>query len=184
MNFLVNKNFFVSEKSSLEEFKKAVKLGLDLRLTVRKIEDGTLVVYASEALKNSDGYLATLKKEDLKQHKIATLEEVLKLANGKCNVLLEVVSACTDFVNNGKMERQIVAFMENFNGEWAVESTNPYVVMWFKLHAPTVVRGQKSSKPCSIKRFFKKAEPNFVSLDEKYVKKIERKFKGLVVLAV
>ncbi|MCL2771532.1 MAG: hypothetical protein FWD89_04445 [Firmicutes bacterium] len=141
-------------ENSLEAITEAAKEGRTLSLPLMKISDGTLIVFASETLgrlTGKDGYTKNLSKSELKDAKygdskqtIITLEEALKAINSKVPVLFEIISDCTDFVTNGVMERAFMETMKGFKNQWAIESSNPFVIMWFKHNAPEVIRGIKS----------------------------------------
>ena len=70
--------------------------------------------------------------------------------------------------------------LKNYSGEYAIQSFNPYVLEWFKLNAPNVLRGQLSSylknenlswfKKFVLKRMLlnrKVSCPDFISYDAK-----------------
>ena len=192
-----------SPENSLSAFQKAIDKGYAIELDVRLLGDGTVVVFHDESLSrmtNKDKYLQNLTKMDLEKitllnskEKIPTFEEVLNFVDGKVPLLIEIKN---DRNNVGLLEKKVYDLLENYKGEFAIQSFNPYTVEWFKINAPTFTRGILSSffkgeKLASLKKFALKrlllnkiCEPEFIAynyknLPNRYVKK----YKNLPVLA-
>ena len=190
-------------ENSLGAIKNAIDCNLPIEIDVHEIADGTLVVFHDKSLQRvtgQDGYIKNLKKEDLPNHKILgteysipTLTEVINLVDGKVPILFELK-------NEGKvgsLEKSFWEIVKNYQGDYAIQSFNPFTLEWFKNHAPEVVRGQLSSffknqNFSFFKRLFLKkmsfnkkiSQPHFISykvedLPNRYVKK----FKNLPLLA-
>lgn len=189
-------------ENSLLAFRKAVEKGLPIELDVRVIDDGTVVVFHDDTLgrmTDKDGYAAGLREEDLKElylkgsdQTIPTFKQVLELVDGKVPMLIETkVTAKV-----GVLESKVIELLKDYNGEYAVQSFDPYSLEYFRKHAPDIARGQLSTTftKASGLSLFKRAamshlkitkisEPHFISynggyLPNKYVTK-----KGLPVLA-
>ena len=190
-------------ENTLGAFENAIKEQTPVELDVHEIADGTLVVFHDKSLQRltgQDGYIKNLTKDVLSNYKILgseysipTLEEVLSLINGQVPVLFELK-------NEGKvgsLEKSFWAMIKDYQGEYAIQSFNPFTLEWFKHNAPSVIRGQISSffknqnfsfvKRLLLKKmvFNKKiSQPHFISynaqnLPNRYVKK----FKDLPLLA-
>ena len=175
-------NIDVAE-NSISAFNKAISENYSIELDVRMLNDGTIIVFHDEKLcrmTGADGYtdnctypqiehLKLLKTED----KIPTFEEVLKLVNGQVPLLIEIK-------NDGKIglfEKKVYEMLKAYNGEYAVQSFNPFVLEWFKNNAPEIIRGLLS---CNFKNsklgFWQKrklkklafaslCEPHFINYD-------------------
>lgn len=191
-------------ENSLGAFKNAVKNKLPIELDVVCLADGTPVVFHDEKLARmtgKDGFISHCTKSDIEKltlnktkEKIPTLEEALGVINGKVPVLVEI----KNFGKVGQTEKQVWKVLQNYNGDYAVESFNPYTLEWFKKNAPKVKRGQLSCffknreitglKKYSLKRMLlnkKISEPNFIvysadDMPNKYVKKYYGKLPVLV----
>ncbi len=190
-------------ENSMTAFAKAIEAGHPIELDVQIISDGTIVVFHDTTLSrltDNDGYLKFLNKEDLKylslkgsDEKIPTFKEVLEFVNGRVPLLIEVK-------NEGKvgdLEKGVVELLQDYNGEFAVQSFNPYVLEYFYKHAPEIPRGQLSSyfrdvKLSLVKKFALKrmllnknvSHPDFISYEAKRLpNRFTRKFKGLPLLA-
>lgn len=198
---------FEFPENSLIAFKNSIKNCYTIELDVRIIDDGTLIVFHDEKLirvTKQDGYVTKLKKSDLEniflisgdgkntdQH-IPTFREVLDFVAGRVPLLIEIK-------NQGKvghLESKVIEELRNYNGEFAIQSFNPYTLEYFKNNAPHIIRGQlscffdKNELKGAIKRSALKklklnkiAKPDFISyrftdLPNKYVEKT-----GLPVLA-
>ena len=189
-------------ENSLGAIQNAIKQNLPIEIDVHEIADGTLVVFHDKSLQRvtgKDGYIKNLTANDLKDHRlfateysIPTLKEVLDLVDGQIPILFELK-------NEGKvgsLEKTFWEIVKDYQGEFAIQSFNPFTLEWFKLHAPTVIRGQLSSffknqnfsffKRLFLKKmaFNKISQPHFISynaenLPNRYVKK----FKHLPLLA-
>lgn len=190
-------------ENSLGAFSKAVEKGYAIELDVQLIADDTVVVFHDNSLSRmtgNDGYIKFLNKNDLKVLKlketkehIPTLEEVLKLVDGRTPLLIEIKN--TQKVGN--LEQKVIDILKNYNGEYAVQSFNPYSLQYFKNHAPNILRGQlsgtfKGEKLAWFKKFLLRrlalnktvSQPNFISyeytaLPNRFVKK----YKNIPLLA-
>lgn len=189
-------------ENSLGAFQRAVDAGYAIELDVHQISDGTLVVFHDETLSRitgKDGYTEQLTKETLSNYylngtsfTIPTLEEVLKLVDGKVGLLIEVKN--TGKV--GKLESALYEILKNYKGEFAIQSFNPFVLEWFYKNAPEIPRGQLSSfftntklsliKKFALKRmiYIKKFDINFISYEAKRLpNRFVNKYRNLPLLA-
>ncbi len=185
-NYIAHRGFHDQDapENSLLAFENAIKKGYAIELDVHLISDGEIVVIHDDTLKrmtSKDGYVKNLKSEDLKDYKllgteqyIPTLNQVLELVNGQVPILIEIK-------NNGKvgeLESKLHQILQAYNGEYAVQSFNPYSLQWFNLNAPEVLRGQLSGYLRGTKLgFFKKfalkrmllnksvSKPHFISYE-------------------
>lgn len=189
-------------ENSLGAFQNAIDKGYAIELDVQLLEDNTVVVFHDELLSRvtgKDGYLRNLKAENLKDYNlmgtsytIPTLEEVLTLVDGKTPLLIEVKN--TGKV--GELESALLKCLENYKGDFAVQSFNPYVLEWFLNNAPNILRGQLSSsfkgeKLSFIKKFVlrrmsfnKRNKINFISYEAKSLpNRYVKKFKNVPLIA-
>jgi glycerophosphoryl diester phosphodiesterase len=173
-------------ENTLAAFKKAIDAGYPIELDLRIIDDGTVVVFHDEKLSRltgNDGYVTNLVKEKLKDYKILksdqyipTFEETLELVNGQVPLLIEIKNSN----KVGVLERKILEILKGYDGEYAVQSFNPYTVEYFNKYAPQILRGQLSSFFTEDKtlNFFKKfvlkrmllnriSRPHFIAYESK-----------------
>lgn len=189
-------------ENTIPAFEKAVQNSIPVEFDVQQISDGTLIVFHDKTLKRltaKDGYVKKLKKEDLANCKIAgtefvipTLEEVLGVIAGQVPILIEIKN--TGKV--GELEKALWGVLKNYEGEFAIQSFNPFSLEWFKKNAPSVIRGQLSSylrdqnmswfKKYFLRRmsFNKISEPHFISYDWRELPNhYVNKYKNLPLLA-
>lgn len=150
-------------ENSLKAFQNAIDNGYAIELDVHIIADDTLVVIHDETLKriaNRDGYVANLKKDNLKNifllgsdQTLPTFDEVLNLVAGKTPLLIEIKNT----QRIGKLEKLLLQRLKNYDGPYAVQSFNPFSLQYFKNNAPDIWRGQLSGffKNIEMSRFKK-----------------------------
>lgn len=51
----------------------------------------------------------------------------MHIVNGKVPILIEV----KDINNNSKFEEELIKILDNYEGEFAIQSMNPFVIDWF-----------------------------------------------------
>lgn len=182
-------------ENSLAAFKQAVKNKLPIEFDVTALADGTPVIFHDEKLARMtgrDGFISSLSLSDIAdfklqgtKEKIPTLAEALEVIDGKVPILIEIK-------NNGKvgpLEKAVWKELIKYDGEYAIESFNPYTLEWFKNNAPKIRRGQlscffRNKDITGVKRYALKrmllnkniSEPNFIVYDgadmpNKYLKK-------------
>lgn len=138
-------------ENSMSAFAAAIAHNHPIELDVHLSADGHVMVFHDIDLERMTGVkgaiahqtLASLKPLRLlgtDQH-IPTLQEALEFINGQVPILIEIK-------NRGKagpLESALLAILNHYKGEFAVQSFNPYSLIWFKKHAPHIFRGQLAS---------------------------------------
>ena len=113
-------------------------------------------------------------------------------------ILIEIKDFKTQQYNPGNpLENTLCEMIKNYKGNCAIMSFNPYVLKWFRLHAPDVIRGQlsqffKEEKLGPIVKFALKrmmlnrtvSKPHFIAyLHSDLPNRFVKKFKKLPLLA-
>ncbi len=199
--YIAHRGFHNKEnpENSMGAFKRCLEYNYAIECDVHQIEDGTIVCFHDHTLKrltDKDGYVAQIKsKKDLKNYKllgteftIPTLEEVLKLVDGKVPILIEI----KNYEKPGNLEKTLLEMLQKYKGEYAIQSFNPNVLGWFEKNAPEIWRGQLSSffkkvpmawyKKFVLKRMMLNksvSKPNFIAynyanLPNRFVKKYKK----------
>ncbi|MCH5165190.1 MAG: glycerophosphodiester phosphodiesterase [Clostridiales bacterium] len=142
---------FEFPENSLPAFENSVKHGFAIELDVRILDDRTIVVFHDDKLSrmsDRDGYVANLKASDLGEIKllktdygIPTFERVLETVNGKVPLLIEIKKSEQSFA----LEEILTDMLKSYNGEYAVQSFDPFSMQYFYKNAPQILRGQLSS---------------------------------------
>ena len=142
----------LTPENSLSAFSRAVKAGFPIELDVRPIDDGSVVVFHDDGIKrmtNRDGYVCKLSKSDLAEIRLAGSDEripyfseVLELVDGRVPILIEIKNSNSN--KSGELEQAVLDALRRYEGEYAVQSFNPYSMEFFKKNAPQIPRGQLS----------------------------------------
>jgi len=153
-------------ENSLEAFRRAADRGYGIELDVRLTADGEVVVFHDKTLLRVCGVdkrVDALKLRELQQLRLGdsletvpTFRQVLKAVDGRVPLIVEFKADC----DWKQLCPRTLQLLEGYKGPWCVESFDPRLVRWFRLHAPGVLRGQLS-EPCgsfkntpAILRFF------------------------------
>lgn len=143
-------------ENSVCAFKRAAEQGFAIETDVQMTKDGFLVVFHDDELKRmtgAEGKLCDRTLSELQQlrlldtnYEIPTFEEFLHTANG-ANLVVEIKT----HAKIGEVEQKTYDMLKGYGGNYCIESFNPFIVRWFKVHAPEVIRGQLS---CSFEGMF------------------------------
>lgn len=135
-------------ENSMEAFRLAARAGYGMELDVQLSRDGQVVVFHDDTLGRVCGVDARVEElscEELSRLRLCGTEygiplfsEVLAAVRGRAPLIVEL--------KTGKRNRELCektyALLENYRGDVCVESFNPFIVMWFRLHARDLLRGQ------------------------------------------
>lgn len=127
----------------------AIKNNYAILVSVQSLKDENIVFFGDKTLARltkQNGYISTLTLDEVKafsltnNEKILTLEETLKLVNGKAPILFNIIG----FELSKKFESNLLKALKEYPGEYAIMSNNPDTLIWFKDNAPEIIRGVKS----------------------------------------
>lgn len=153
MNFahrgLHSKDTLIPE-NSLAAFRRAAERGYGVELDVQLTRDGKVVVFHDDTLDRVCGVSGRVDErsfEELLQLRLCKTEytiplfsEVLAVINGRGPLIVEL--------KNGRRNRELCektyALLRDYKGSVCIESFNPFIVAWFRFHAPELLRGQLS----------------------------------------
>ena len=144
-------------ENSIEAFRLAAEMGYGVELDVQLSKDGQVVVFHDDTLDRVCGVHANvcdLDYSELKtlslcgtQYGIPLFTEVLDVINGRGPIICEL--------KTGKRNRELCEktyeIISNYKGDICIESFNPMIVFWFRVHAKDLVRGQLSGPTKSFK---------------------------------
>lgn len=142
---------FEFPENSLPAFQNAVDHDIAIELDVRLTDDRTIVVFHDEKLSrmtNHDGYVSNIKLSDLDDirlkktdYRIPTFESVLETVNERVPLLIEVKKAEKSFA----LEEKLIDMLKHYNGEYAIQSFDPFTLEYCYKNAPRIMRGQLAS---------------------------------------
>lgn len=194
-------------ENSMKAFENAIIKGYAIELDVNMSLDGHLVVFHDNSLKRMTGIkndVNLLNLNELKKLKllgtdnvIPTFEDVLMLVAGKVPLMIEVKRN----ERYKELMPKLINLLEKYDGEYVIESFDPRILYWLKKNAPSIIRGQLSSKNIRevngriLKFLLGKmvfnvfTKPNFISylyteVNGKFYKKQKRKDRDLAVWTV
>lgn len=135
-------------ENSLLAFKRAMACNFAIELDVNILNDGVVVSFHDHDLRRLCGInrrLSEVRYDEIQSLRllssdehIPTLDDVLKLVDGKVPLLIELKP-------HGDVLRLCQGVMKSlaqYQGTYAIFSFHPRVVYWFRKHAPHVIRGQ------------------------------------------
>lgn len=131
-------------ENTLGSFKQAMICDYTIELDIHLLKDNTVIVYHDDNLKRLTGIDRKIKDctyDEIKEIKgihIPSLKEVLDLVQGKMPILIEYKYD----TKVGHLEKESAKLLDNYKGDFAVQSFNPLTILWFKLNRPNYVRGQ------------------------------------------
>lgn len=189
-------------ENSVPAFLRAAEYDFGIETDVQASKDGVLVIFHDDTvdrMTGRHGKVCDFTFEELRQMRlintdcvIPTFDEFLEAANG-VNLVVEIKT----HKNIGPLEREVYEKLKKYSGNYCVESFDPFVIRWFKLNTPEVIRGQLS---CSFKgstlgrfkeyllrnlKFSKWNGSQFIAYDADTVKKcraVKKYFKKMPVL--
>ena len=171
-------------ENTLPAFVKSVDKNYIIELDIHILTDNTIVVYHDHNLKKLTGVnkiIETLSYEHLskikidKKYTIPTLKQVMHIVNGKVPLLIEV----KDMNNNSKFEEELVKLLDEYKGEFAIQSMNPFVIDWFYKNRKDYIIGLIVFNDLNyklVKKYIKKID--FISV---YKKQLPFKINKLVL---
>lgn len=140
-------------ENSVAAFAAAAKAGYGVELDVQFTADRQVVVFHDNDLKRMCGVdrrvdeltyaeLSMLRLLDSDQH-IPLLSDVLEVLNGA--TLLCEFKAMRSYTDTSLCEATL-PLLDQYRGKVCIESFNPFMVRWFRKHAPRYIRGILSKR--------------------------------------
>ena len=186
-------------ENSLSAYKNAVEKGYAIEIDLYTSTDGVLFSFHDLSLKRMTGvdgnitdfdseYLNSLRLNGTDE-KIPTFREVLYAVNGKVPLLIEIKNQKDEFI----VER-ILDELDEYQGEFAIQSFNPFYINKVKKIAPFVIRGVLGTAKADGEKWFTKVvlkrlclnflvKPDFVSYQHCFLPLPKRKTRKKAVLA-
>ena len=137
-------------ENSMRAFERAVRAGFGIELDVQLTADGVPVIFHDHDLKRMCGRpekvrsltFAQLRELRLLQtdQQIPSLQEFLEMVGGRVTLLVELKEERQDV----SVCRKVMPLLENYQGCYCIESFNPAVLLWLRIHKPHIMRGQLS----------------------------------------
>ena len=145
----LHKNPEVPE-NSLPAFQAAVEAGYGVELDVQLSSDGIPVVFHDQTLERVCGLPGSTRDYPLEKLAttplfgqegigVPTFAEVLEVIGGRVPILVEIKGEDPAFDLTCAKAAEL---LDNYPGEYWVESFNPLALSWFRKNRPAILRGQ------------------------------------------
>lgn len=144
-------------ENTIPAFEKAIKKGYAIELDVHRLKDNNIVVFHDDNLMRVAEINKKIKDfsyEELKtiqlfktDYTIPLLKEVLELVNGKVGLLIELKYNQI----NGALEKEVCQILDDYQGDFMVQSFYPLSIWRIKKWKPEWIRGQLLSN--GIKKY-------------------------------
>ncbi|MBR0188924.1 MAG: hypothetical protein IJQ23_00900 [Clostridia bacterium] len=185
-------------ENSLTAYKRAAEKGYPIEIDLFLTTDGEIVCFHDNTLsrmtgasgKITDKSLAELKALSLKgtAEKIPTLQEVLDVCRGKSPLLIEIKDQPNDIIVDKAVE-----ILKAYDGEFAVQSFNPFYIKRVRKLAPNIIcgilgthekeRGRITNFVLKHLSFNFMIKPDFISYNKEGLKFVKHKAKKTPVIA-
>ena len=144
-------------ENSLEAFELAMKAGYGVELDVQLSKDGQVVVFHDDTLDRVCGVHAKVCDKDYSElsqlklcgseNRIPLFTEVLQTINGRGPIICELKTG----KRNRELCKKTYEILSQYKGDVCIESFDPTIVRWFKIHARNLVRGQLTASTDNFK---------------------------------
>ena len=156
-------------ENSLAAYEAAIQKGYNIEIDVRILADDEVVVFHDGSLERIFGEkidLQDLTYEQLSRYtlpfvneKIPTLKQVLDYINGRTGLLIELKTYFRT-----RIAARVMQHLENYNGNYAIQSFSPSVLNWYRKHNPVIPLGVLSTDTVNFALYWtNKIRPDFIS---------------------
>ena len=170
-------------ENSIISFRKALKLNYPIELDINITKDNVIVVFHDDNLfrmTTLDKKINDITYNEIKslyllntEEQIPTLEEILKLVNGKVLINIEIKKTAKYkiLVNN------LIKLLNTYTGKYIIQSFDYKCLLYLKNNYPNIVRGLLISEDnnhklcnyiCNI-IYIKICKINFISISKKII---------------
>lgn len=140
-------------ENSLAAFEAAASAGYGIELDVQLSSDGQVVVFHDNTLDRVCGIRSRVDEKTYDELHASSLcgtgetiplfSDVLQCIRGRGPLIVELKTG----KHNRELCRKTLRLLRGYKGDVCIESFDPRIVMWFRFHAPKLVRGQLSCPP-------------------------------------
>jgi len=138
----------VRPENSLAAFEAAARAGHPIELDVHLTADGHAIVFHDDTLSRMTGRPGTVAEHTLAEltalrlldtdERVPSLAQVLERVAGRVPLLVELKPTGGP---TGPLEQAVCDVLARFPGEHAVQSFDPWSMLWMRRHAPHLPRG-------------------------------------------
>lgn len=138
-------------ENSMKAFRRAVEAGYGMELDVHVTRDGVPVIFHDfelDRMCGAEGKIEDCTYGELQKltlgtsgERIPRLEDLLDMVRGRVPLIVEIKEEKARTFACAVIDK----LLRGYRGAYCIESFNPVVLWWFRLHHGEVVRGQLSS---------------------------------------
>lgn len=132
-----------SSGNTLEAIKLSIEKNIPFEIDIVQTKDDIPIVFHDFyiSVNGEDVAISQLTLSEIKNHKnVTTLEECIKLNNGKVPMVLDFKESTLFKLT--KYRKNIISLLENYKAEYALQSFNPFFVLIMGRKLPNALRGQ------------------------------------------
>ena len=156
-------------ENSLAAYEAAIQNGYNIEIDVHILADDEIVVFHDKNLERIFGSsieLEDLTYEQLSRYtlpfvneRIPTFKEVLDYVKGRTGLLIEIKT----YIHT-RVAAQIAEALENYQGDYAIQSFSPAALSWYRRHVPNVPLGVLASDVVNFGLYWTSfIRPDFIS---------------------
>ncbi|SDI26248.1 glycerophosphodiester phosphodiesterase family protein [Natribacillus halophilus] len=137
-------------ENSMAAVEKAMDKGYAIEIDIHLSADGEVVVFHDAHLQRMtgvDAYVDETAWQEMKEltlleteETIPRLDDVLERVDGEVPLLIEIKNEGSV----GELEEGVLELVQDYDGDFAIQAFNPFVLQFFKEQAPDIIRGQLS----------------------------------------
>lgn len=137
-------------ENSLAAFRAAAEAGYMIETDIHVTLDGEVIVFHDDSFRRMCGVDRTPESMTLAQirtlrlsgteHAVPTLQECLNTVAGKVPLLIEF--KCMNLHTCRRLCEAVAPLLDQYQGQYMVQSFFPYVLQWYRKHRKHVCRGQ------------------------------------------
>ena len=138
-NFIAHRGLhYLFCENTLSSFQQAIDKNYIIEFDVQLSKDQEIIVfhdYSLNRLYDVNQFVKDLKMDELRIYHIPTVQEVLDLVSGRVPIIVEIK------VYQKVLLNKLIGLLDQYGGEFAIQSFFPKVLLYFKNIRPFYIRG-------------------------------------------
>lgn len=139
-------------ENSVKAYAAAIEKGYPIEMDIQLTKDNALVCFHDDSLKRMTGVDSLIWDKTLEEveslslagtdEKIPLFDDFLKFVNGRTPIVIELKSQRT----KGVIVDEAIKRLDNYKGDFVVQSFDPFIMREFRKKRPQFIRGQLVDK--------------------------------------
>lgn len=174
-------------ENSMKAYAAAIEKGYPVEMDIQLTKDNALVCFHDDDLKRMTGVDSLVWDKTLEEveslslaetdEKIPLFDDFLKFVNGRTPIVIELKSQRT----KGVIVDEVIKRLDNYKGDFVVQSFDPFIMREFRKKRPQFIRGQLvdkgrhknlpwiADKLLGMAFFNFTVKPDFINMNVKYL---------------